>query len=284
VKTLGIFSSVVLATLVFLFVATVASAPYVLLDGGESRIWLGRLFGYVAVISLSSSFVLSVITIVIMEIGSCCCFERDSTVVADIKSALLWISSVSGLFTAMGFVASAIIPMVWWGRIDYRDVGLYDGSIMLNYSVVGGEIGVVVGMISMPYAIDFFDEVSLSPKSWNAPWNPEKIFYILGPGFIFLLLSLFSYVVKLDAVNRFYRFGGELLDAEHITNCEVQWTSTPSVGVSCAAKELSQSGAIGAVVYYIAVILILFVSGGYRYFQSKKKVEGGEGGIGVSLS
>lgn len=271
-KTFDIVVSTFLAITGFMLVAAVASAPYLLLHGSEPRIWLGRLVGYVAVISLSSSFILSMFTIGIMEIVNCYYFERTPTI-ADIKSALLWISSVSGLFTAMGFVASALIPVVWWGRIDYKSIGLYDGSIMLSYSVVGGEIGAVVGMISMPYAIDFFDEVSLRPKNRREPWNLEKSFNIFGPGFIFLLLSLVSYCIKLDAVNRFYGFGDKLLDAEHVTNCRGQWSSSAPVGVSCAAKEFSRYGVGVAVAYYAVVTLILFASGRYRYVQSEQKVE-----------
>lgn len=260
---IGLFA---IATFVaFVFVVTLMTSPFVK-HNEEGRHTLATILGYVSIVSLSSILVTVLLTVFAMECINFY-FERELNILRDIKSFILWISGVSGAFAALGFLAAALVPVVWWAKIDYKDVGMYTGSVLLSSSAVGGVIGMLLGLASAPYSIGFFNEQLLS-KNKRSRW--EMHVSAFGPGVIFMVFSWLLYIFRVDAVHRFYSFGSDLLASEEVSDCDVSGRADASIAVACVTKDLTENEATIRTIYYTIIIFVILVCVVYRYVKSGK--------------
>ena len=256
-------ASIVVSIVAITSVAVFVTSPFVLLDR-EGRSMLGTILGYISTVSLSSIFMIVMLTIFLMECVNFY-FERDLNVLGNIKRILLWISGTSGVFVILGFLAASLIPVIWWAHVDYKDVGMYTGSVLLSSSATGGVIGVLLGVTSAPYRIEFFNEDSLSE---NDGARLEKFLNAFGPGVIFLGVSCVFHVLGIDAVQNFYRFGNDLLVSEGVDDCDQSAGTDVSIAVACVTKGLAGSEATITYTYYAIIFVVMFVCAIYRYAKS----------------
>ena len=261
-KVIFIALSAIIAFATSVLVVTFITSPFVVLDE-KGRRMLATILGYVSIVSLSSILVTVVFTIFVMECVNYY-FGRDLSVLRNIKSILLWVSGASGVFAALGFLAAALIPVIWWARVDYKDVGMYTGSVLLSSSAAGGVIGVLLGLTSAPYCVEFFNERSSETK--GSRW--EKHLSALGPGGIFLGISYVMYVWRVDAVHKFYSFGNDLLTSEGVSDCDKSGRVDTSIAVACVTKDLAKNEATIARTYCGIIILVILVFAIYRYVKS----------------